>query len=75
MESRRENKRTKTDHLTSQETHSQIWNRFSHGTAKMASKKNEDRVAVRTKFGNCLTMEYYAVFDGHAGGEVSEYCR
>jgi len=56
------------------ETDHQEEPRFKHGMAKMSSKKNEDRVAVRTGSGNYPKMEYYAVFDGHAGPEVAEYC-
>ena len=40
----------------------------------MASKKNEDRFAIRTHMGKHTPVEYYGVFDGHAGNDVSDYC-
>eukprot|EP00009_Paramoeba_aestuarina_P002491 CAMPEP_0201511326 /NCGR_PEP_ID=MMETSP0161_2-20130828/3807_1 /ASSEMBLY_ACC=CAM_ASM_000251 /TAXON_ID=180227 /ORGANISM="Neoparamoeba aestuarina, Strain SoJaBio B1-5/56/2" /LENGTH=390 /DNA_ID=CAMNT_0047906777 /DNA_START=133 /DNA_END=1302 /DNA_ORIENTATION=+ len=56
------------------ENDSQSFHRYRHGVAKMSSKKNEDRFAIRTTLGSEECLDYYAVFDGHAGSDVSDYC-
>tara|TARA_R110002050_G_scaffold18952_6_gene54868 strand:+ start:102 stop:617 length:516 start_codon:yes stop_codon:yes gene_type:complete len=41
----------------------------------MASQKNEDRYAIQTPLiQDQPNIDYYGVFDGHAGAGVSQYC-
>jgi serine/threonine protein phosphatase PrpC len=39
----------------------------------MASQKNEDRLSIRTKLNGDESIDYYGIFDGHAGHHVSDY--
>jgi hypothetical protein len=48
--------------------------RFNHGVAKLASQKNEDRFCIRTQLMGDSEIDFYGVFDGHAGSDVSDYC-
>mmetsp|Transcript_14765 Transcript_14765/g.42020 ORF Transcript_14765/g.42020 Transcript_14765/m.42020 type:complete len:936 (+) Transcript_14765:121-2928(+) len=60
---------------TSESMDNQRSKRFPHCCSKMASQKNEDRFCIRTPLvPEHGTIDYYAVFDGHAGSAVSQYC-
>ena len=50
-----------------QDQEKQEMKRFDHGVAKMCSHKNEDRFCIQTSLNGDETVDYYGVFDGHAG--------